>query len=131
MKAGEKATFEVTRYYSVPDPQNAAQKGVVYEQKVVDGTATNLSEAQLTLETINKKGRSFGVSVDALKQVSSIAPNGLAFEAGVRFGDILKTFNGQEVVGDALFAAMRKVPDNAPVVFEVTRICNGGFEAQI
>ena len=39
------------------------------------------------------------MSVDAWQRVCAISPDGLAYEAGVRSGDILRSFNGQVCSG--------------------------------
>ena len=66
--------------------------------------------------------QSFGMSVNAQNRVCNISQSGLAYSAGVRIGDLLLAFNGQDVAGeDALFGAMRALDDGASVEFKVQR----------
>ena len=81
------------------------------------------SHAGLRADTVcYTSQKSFGMSINAFNLVCNTAPGGLAVDAGIKKGDRLLSFNGDEVTNEeALFAAMLAVPHGTECVFDVTR----------
>ena len=76
----------------------------------------------LTLTIVNDTAKSFGMAMNGQNRVCNIAPDGLAYEAGIRMGDTLLAFNEKDIDSEAkLFEAMRQTGNGEKVTFAVQR----------
>ena len=76
----------------------------------------------LTVNVVNDSTKSFGMALNVQNRVCNIAPDGLAYEAGLRISDTLLTFNEKEIDSEAkLFEAMRQTGNGEKVTFAVQR----------
>ncbi|EOD19337.1 hypothetical protein EMIHUDRAFT_242958 [Emiliania huxleyi CCMP1516] len=69
---------------------------------------TTQERLTLSIDNDTSPEKSFGMSINAMRLVCNIVPSGLAYEAGVRMGDVLLAFNDQQVQSEEfLFEQMR------------------------